>query len=133
MRCYRIKQYDKSIVKEERTCEYFLSGRDLIHGGVVSTASPRCLAPLLIQHECHNSWRVALLYRATNIGEVANFPTVEARLYSWCRLLRWHEGTAAAVAGTADIVGDGPTAAAEDGAAAPRVACKSGGTFVGHP
>jgi hypothetical protein len=46
-----MKEYDnRTIVEQERTRKYFLSGGDLLNGGVVSMASPRCWAPLLVHH-----------------------------------------------------------------------------------
>jgi hypothetical protein len=75
----------------ECTCEYFLSGGDLLHGGVVGATSSRCWACLLIHHGCHDSWRVALFDSMIVLGYVAGLPTVETQVSGGCRLLWWSE------------------------------------------
>jgi hypothetical protein len=76
---------------EEHTHEYFLSSGDLLHGGVVDAASSWWWAPLLVHRWCPSSRRVALLDHTVVLGEVAGFPTIEAQVNGWCRLLWWLE------------------------------------------
>jgi hypothetical protein len=68
-------------VEEERARLNFSRG-NLLRGGVVGAARPWCrtlrMAPLLVYHGCHSSWRVALLGQAAFPSEVAHIPAVEA-------------------------------------------------------
>jgi hypothetical protein len=51
------------------------------------------MAPLLIDHECRSSRRVALLRQATFSSKVAHLPTVEAWNVAGGKLLWWPDGS----------------------------------------
>jgi hypothetical protein len=51
------------------------------------------MAPLLIDHGCRSSRRVALLRHATLSSKVAHFPTVEAWKVTGRKLLWWPDGS----------------------------------------
>jgi hypothetical protein len=51
------------------------------------------MAPLLIDHGCWSSWRVALLGQAAFSSKVAHLLTVEAWKVAGGKLLWWHDGS----------------------------------------
>jgi hypothetical protein len=51
------------------------------------------MAPLLIDHGCRSSWRVALLRQAAFLSKVAHLPTVEAWKVAGGKLLWWPDGS----------------------------------------
>jgi hypothetical protein len=51
------------------------------------------MAPLLIDHGCQSSWRVALLRQTTISSKVAHLPTVEAWKVVGRKLLWWPDGS----------------------------------------
>jgi hypothetical protein len=81
------------LVEKERTCKHFLSCGNLLHGGLVGAARPRCWTPLLglmlVHHGCWSTWCIVLLGLAAVIGEVTDFPTIVAWVTSMCDLLWW--------------------------------------------
>jgi hypothetical protein len=51
------------------------------------------MAPLLIDHGCRSSWRVALLGQTAFSSKVAHLPTVEAWKVASRKLLWWPDGS----------------------------------------
>jgi hypothetical protein len=51
------------------------------------------MAPLLIDHGCQNSWRVALLRQVAFSSKVAHLPAVEAWKVAGRKLLWWPDGS----------------------------------------
>jgi hypothetical protein len=62
---------------------------NLLHGGVVGVASPRCWALMLIHPNCWEARCIALLRLMAVFGEVTDLPTIVARVSSRRELLWW--------------------------------------------
>jgi hypothetical protein len=81
------------IIEEECTRKHFRSRGNLLHGGVVGTASLWCwdprLAPMLIHPNCWEARCIALLVLMAVFGEVTNLPAIVAQVTSRCELVWW--------------------------------------------
>jgi hypothetical protein len=51
------------------------------------------MAPLLIDHGCRSSWRVALLRQTTLLSKVAHLPILEVWKVAGGKLLWWPDGS----------------------------------------
>jgi hypothetical protein len=83
------------IIEEECTRKHLLSRGNLLHGGVVGTANPRCwaplLAPVLIHPNCWEARCIALLGLTAIFGELTDLPTIVARVTNRRELLWWSD------------------------------------------